>query len=112
MAAFTVTSSDFAPDAFDRFYENTEDVPMVKTEVVVTNGIAAVPPTFMDFSEWESIETQGTAWLTLLQAVENADRVLNSLNECNYPDLQARWTLYEMLQRIRNGADALEKYIA
>jgi hypothetical protein len=66
----------------------------------------------LDFKEWETVYEQGDAWVMLPHAVESADRILNSLDECNYPTLQARWTLYVMLQHIREAAEALEKHIA
>src|SRR4051794_35750880 len=99
MATNKITSIDFAPNAFDDFLENVEDVPMVKTEVIVTDGIAAVPPSYHDFKEWERLNNND--WLMLHHMAETAHRVLASLDECNPPDLDARWTLCKALRRIR-----------
>jgi hypothetical protein len=108
MPTITVISSDIAQniDTTDYF----EELPMVKAEVAVNGGVAAIPPTCFDFEDW--VHLNDDEWLMLPYTVRNATAVIDSLDECNPPDLQARWTLYKSLQRIREAADALETHIA
>jgi hypothetical protein len=111
MSAIIVTSVDIDLPALQRAtLDEIEDVAMLETEVVVKDGIAAVLPTYHDFKEWERLGDDD--WLMLPHMAEAASRVLGSLDECNHPDLDARWTLNQALRRIREGADALERHIA
>lgn len=112
MTTITVTSSEFAPSAFDRHREIGEDVPMVRTNVVVKNGIADVEPSFHDFDIFQNINRDDDTWYRLQAAVEDASRLLDSLSECNYPTVEDRFRLNVALDRIRKGADRLERHIA
>jgi hypothetical protein len=112
MSTLTVTSSEFSPSAFDRHRDIDGDILMVRTNVTIKNGIAAVPPTCLDFDESQSIEVDSSAWYNLQAAVRDASEILGSLDECNPPTIDDRFRLNVALDRIRKGADALEVHIA
>ena len=115
MLTITVTSSEFDPSG------DLQDipplgvdfhVPTVDTKVEVRGGIAAAPPTCLDYDVDQSIECSSTAWHNLHIAVREASEILGRLDECNWPTLDDRFHLNVYLRRIREGADQLERHIA
>ncbi len=115
MTTITVTSSelDTSGDLQDIPPLGVDfHVPTVDTEVVVRNGIADVEPSFWDFDENQDINRDDSDWYNLQAAVQEADRILSSLDECNPPTLDDRFRLNVALDRIRKGADKLERHIA
>lgn len=115
MADIVVTSSEF--DASGDLLKIPPigvdfELPTIKTEVTIKNGIAAASPTFLDFDESQSIENNGRAWFDLHAAVKDASEILGNLDECNPPSLDDRFRLNAALDRIRKGADVLETHIA
>src|SRR4051812_36950068 len=81
-------------------------------KITVVNGVADAPPSFFDHSDYRNGIHDNPEWCMAVNTIKNADRLLGTLNECNYPSLQDRWTLHKAIQVIRGAADALEREIA
>jgi hypothetical protein len=88
----------------------SEDISGVKTEVVVDNGLAKVPPTVVDF-DYANPPSSSDVLMDLAETLRNATEVLNSLSEHNFPTLQDRWTLSQAHEKLFIALDALEEDI-